>query len=226
MAIPWQSIGRAQTPQGELELRKRDEDEFLITIAGRVLMNSRANRSEQVLAQAACNALAGFDSPRVLIGGLGMGCTLRRAAEALPATATIEVCELNEVVREWCAGPLAELNGHVLEDPRVHVFIADVARTIEARAREKKSPRFDAIVIDLYEGPHPRTDATWDPFYGRVALDATRRALSKGGVFAVWSEAPDRAFEKRLEKVGFEVEKLRAGRGGRRHVVYLARRVR
>ncbi len=224
MAIPWQAVGRAQTPQGELELRKRDENEFLITIAGRVLMNSRANRSEQVLAQAACNAVAAIDSPRVLIGGLGMGCTLQSAAELLPETATIEVCELNDVVREWCAGPLAELNGHVLEDPRVHVFIADVARTIAARAKEKKSPRFDAIVIDLYEGPHARTDATWDAFYGRVALDATRRALSKGGVFAVWSEAPDRAFEKRLEKVGFAVERLRAGRGGRRHVVYLARR--
>lgn len=226
MAIPWRSLGRAQTPDGELELRGRDRDEFLITIAGRVLMNSRANRSEQVLAQATCNALAEVAAPRVLFGGLGMGCTLRAAAEALPETATLEVCELNEVVREWCEGPLAELNGRVLEDPRVQVFIEDVAKVIAARSKQKKAPRFDAIVIDLLEGPHARTDARWDPFYGRVALDATRRALAPGGLFAVWSEAPDRAFEKRLEKLGFGVERIRAGKGGRRHVVYLAKRLR
>ncbi len=226
MAIPWQSLARVETRAGELELRRRDRDEFLITIAGRVLMNSRANRSERVLAQAACKALADVAAPRVLLGGLGMGCTLRTAAEHLPEDATIEVCELTEAVRDWCAGPLAELNGHVLEDERVHVFIADVAKTIAERAADKKAPRFDAIVIDLYEGPHAKTDASWDPFYGRAALDATRRALTSRGVFAVWSEAPDRSFEKRVEKIGFELERIRAGKGGRRHVVYLARRTR
>jgi len=226
MAIPWETLAQESTRDGELALRRRGRDEFLITIDGRVLMNSRANRSEQVLAQAACTALADKPSPRVLIGGLGMGCSLRTAAEHLPGSATIEVCELNAVVRDWCRGPLAEWNGHVLDDERVHVFIADVARTIAERAKDKRAPRFDAIVIDLYEGPHARTDASWDPFYGRVALDATRRALSSGGVFAVWTEAPDRAFERRLEKLGFGVERLRAGRGGRRHAVYIARRIR
>lgn len=226
MAVPWHTLDREDTPHGLLELRQRGKDEFLITIAGRVLMNSRENRSELALAECVCEALANRAAPRLLIGGLGMGCTLRATAEGLPETASIEVSELTPAVERWCSGPLAEINAHVLDDPRVRVMIADVSRTIAQRAAARSAPRFDAIVIDLYEGPHAKTHPRFDPFYGTRAIDATRRALSPGGLFAVWSEAPDSAFEKRLKGVGFEVERIRAGKGGRRHVVYLARRKR
>ncbi|MCP5040819.1 MAG: spermidine synthase [bacterium] len=224
MAIPWQTLDREQTPHGLLELRQRGRDEFLITIGGRILMNSRANRSEVALAQCACRELVGRKAPRILIGGLGMGCTLRAAADCLPVDAVVEVSELTPAIQRWCAGPLSEINARVLADPRVAITIEDVSQTIVKHADDRAGPGFDAIVIDLYEGPHAKTDPRRDPFYGTTALDATRRALVPGGVFAVWSEAADAAFEKRVKKIGFDLERVRAGKGGRMHAVYLARR--
>lgn len=222
----WKTLDSEDTPQGVLELRQRGEREFLITIAGRILMNSHANRSELALAKSVCRALEGRAAPRILIGGLGMGCTLRAAAEGLPEDALIEVSEITPIVARWCAGPLACINQGALDDPRVRLRIEDVSRTIAKRADDRRKPRLDAILLDLYEGPHAKTHPNRDPFYGSSALDATRRALAIGGVFAIWSEAPDAAFEKRVASIGFELERFRPGKGGRLHVVYLARRSR
>jgi spermidine synthase len=222
MTRPWETLDRVETDDGPLELRTRGPADFLITLSGRVLMNSSARRSEEALAEVACAALEGRVAPGVLIGGLGMGCTLRAALDALPADATLVVAELNEVVWRWCRGPLAELTDASVEDPRVEVRLGDVARVIEAAARPG-GERFDAIVLDLYEGPHPATQPAEHPHYGPAALARTRRALSPPGLLAIWSEDPDAAFERRLRGAGFAVERKRPGRGGRRHVVYLAR---
>ncbi len=225
MANPWRTLDRSDTASGELELRQRGEREFLITIDGRVLMNSHANRSELVLAQRACEVIADVTSPHILIGGLGMGCTLRAALDVLPPDARVRVVELTQIIETWCAGPLAQVNRDALADPRVEVVIEDVASAIADHARDGGRKRLNAIVLDLYEGPHARTPKR-DPIYGSAALDATRRALAIGGVFAIWSEAPDDGFEKRVKGVGFSLERRRAGKGGRSHAVYLARRKR
>jgi spermidine synthase len=226
MAVPWKTVDSKTTPHGILELRERAKDEFLITLGGRILMNSRANRSEVALAKLACDALEGAAAPNMLIGGLGMGCTLRAAAEALPDAASIQVSELTPIVERWCRGELASVNNRALEDPRVEVLIEDVSHSIAKRADAKGVPRYDAIMLDLFEGPHSKTHPKRDPFYGTKAIDATRRALTMGGLFAVWSETPDAAFEKRLKAIGFSLTRTRPGKGGLRHAVYLAKRTR
>ncbi|MBW2314305.1 MAG: spermidine synthase [Deltaproteobacteria bacterium] len=215
MATPWQTLERSETPDGVLELRLRGEDDYLVCIDGRILMNSHASRSERALAERACERVAEREAPRVLVGGLGMGLTLRAALDALPATATVVVAELNPVIVDWCRGPLAATNHGACADPRVEVRLEDAARTIAA------SRGLDAILLDLYEGPHAHTPRK-DPFYGNEALHRTWAALAPGGVFAVWSEDPDPDFEARLRKARFEVTRHRPGRGGRRHAVTIA----
>jgi spermidine synthase len=223
MAKPWYTIDKTETPDGVLELRMRGEHDFLILINNRVLMNSSANRSELALGQLAAAAVSDRSSPRVLVGGLGMGLTLRAALDALPAQALIVVAEINPVIVDWCRGPLADLSGHAVQDSRVHVEIRDVAAAI-AGAVQPGSGKFDAIVIDLYEGPGPKTDPVNDPFYGSRALGTVRKALAGAGVFGAWGENPDAGFERRLTSAGYSWERLRPGRGGGlRHVVYLAR---
>ena len=215
MALPWKTIARAESKEGTLELRQRGGD-YLITVDGRVLMTSAAHRSEVDLARLACAGLP--PRARILIGGLGMGYTLRAALDALPANAEVEVAELNADVVAWCRAAISSLSGNALADRRVEVKIGDVARLIrEARAR------YDAIILDLYEGPNASTQSGRDPFYGDAALTATRAALRPGGVFAVWSEDPDDAFERRLARGGWKFTRTRSGKGGRAHVVYLAR---
>jgi len=223
MTQPWQTIDKVDTPDGVLELRRRGERDFLILINNRVLMNSSANRSERALGELACRMMSGRPRPRVLIGGLGMGLTLRSALDALPASARVVVAELNPVVVAWCRGPLAGLTKNVVDDPRVLVVIGDAAAAI-AKAMQPGEERFDAIIIDLYEGPHAATDERNDPFYGSHALKKTSAALSLGGVFAVWGENSDVAFERRLAVAGFSVDRQRPGKGGLRHVVYFARK--
>lgn len=220
MAQPWQTIDTAETPDGMLELRRRGERDFLILINNHVLMNSSANRSEILLGELACRMVSACQRPRVLIGGLGMGLTLRAALDSLPETAQVVVAELNPVIVTWCRGPLAALAGSAVDDARVTVVIEDVSVVI-AQAARSGGERFDAILIDLYEGPHGKTDAVNDPFYGSRALKRTADALSPKGVFAVWGEAPDAAFVKRLDAAGFDVERRRPGRGGLRHAVYI-----
>src|SRR5687768_5544526 len=141
---PWRVIDRVATPEGSLELRQRGDDDFLITVDGRVLMASAAHRSEDALARQGCARAATRPAPRVLLGGLGMAYTLRAALDVLPATARVTVAELTPTVVEWCHGPLAPLTGGAVEDPRVTVEIADVADRIAAAAAGR-SPRLDAI---------------------------------------------------------------------------------
>ncbi|HEY6011008.1 MAG TPA: spermidine synthase, partial [Nitrospirota bacterium] len=159
MAQPWQTIEKVDTPDGVLELRQRGERDFLILINNRVLMNSSANRSELALGELASRAVASRGKPRVLIGGLGMGLTLRAALESLPNTAQVVVAELNPVVVAWCRGPLEDLTHRAVADQRVTVMIDNVSAEI-ATASRTDGERFDAIIIDLYEGPHSGTDAT------------------------------------------------------------------
>lgn len=220
MSRPWEIVDRAATSDGELELRRRGPGDFLITVAGRVLMNSQANRSELALGERAAAAVASRPRPRLLIGGLGMACTLRATLDALPADADVLVAELHEAIVGWCRGPLAELTHGAVDDPRVTLRIGDVAELI----REAPAECFDALVLDLYEGPAPGARSRRDPHFGERALADAHGALAPGGVLAIWAEDPDPAFEDRLRRAGFEVRHERPGRGGRRHVVYLATR--
>jgi spermidine synthase len=215
---PWKTLATIATADGALELRQRGEREFLIVIGGRVLMTSNDRRSEQALATLACRALAG-GSPRVLIGGLGMAYTVRAALDALPAAAQIVVAELTPAVVDWCRGSLAPLTGAAVLDPRVRVVIDDVARVIALAPRGY----YDAIVLDLYEGPHAATQRADDPFYGRAALNRCHAALAPGGVLAVWSEEPDEAFARRFATAGFDVATHRLGKT-RTHIVYVGLR--
>ena len=214
---PWKTLATVATVEGALELRQRGEREFLIVIDGRVLMTSNDRRSEQALATLACAALTG--SPRVLIGGLGMAYTLRAALDVLPAGAKVVVAELTAAVDAWCRGPLAPLTGAAVLDPRVAVVIDDVAAVIAGAPRG----RYDAILLDLYEGPHAATQRADDPFYGRAALGKSHAALAPGGTLAVWSEEPDDAFARRFTAAGFDVATHRLGKT-RSHIVYVGRR--
>ena len=223
MAKPWKTLERADTDEGVLELRQRDERDFLITVGGLVLMNSMANRSEMILGQLGCQHLNRHSAPRVLVGGLGMGCTLRAVLDSLPATAEVVVAELNPIVMEWCQGPLAGLTDGAVSDPRVRVEIIDVAELVRKTARNGSSEKFDAIVFDLYKGPHYHTHKIKDPLYGSRAIDNVRAALKPGGVFSIWGENYDEGFDKRLCSAGFSVSHERPGRGGLRHMVFLAK---
>ena len=215
--LPWQTIDSLETPEGRLELRRRGKDSFLITIGGRVLMTSAAHRSESALAHRACQPIASRPRPHLLLGGLGMGYTLRAALDELPKKARVTVVELNRAVVAWCRGPLEGLSNKGLADARVTTVVDDVSRVI-TRARPAS---FDAIVLDLYEGPHHATNRADDPLYGAAALERAEAALCAGGVLAIWSEERDRAFEVRLAAAGFTVGRLPGGRGGRSHTIYL-----
>lgn len=223
MAQPWKTIESIATDEGILELRQRGERDFMIMIGSQVLMNSMANRSEVVLGQLGCGHLKESESPRVLVGGLGMGFTLKAVLDMLPATARVLVAELNPAVHEWCRGPLAALTENAVDDPRVIVEIGDVARLIRRSAVNGGESRFDAIILDLYRGPHAKTHHSDDPLYGSRAIENMRGALKPCGVVAVWGEHYDEGFDKRLRSAGFTVNTDRPGRGGLRHVVFLAR---
>jgi spermidine synthase len=225
MAKPWKILDSINTAEGILELRQRDVRDFLITVGGLVLMNSMANRSEAVLGQLGCRHLAEHPGPRVLVGGLGMGFTLRAVLDSLPATARVVVAELNSVVVTWCRGPLAMLTDSAVNDPRVTIEVGDVADLIRRYAKAGPAEHFDAIVFDLYKGPHFHTDPVNDSLYGSWAIAHARTALRPGGVFAIWGESYDEGFVKRLLKAGFKVGNARPGRGGLRHVVFVAERL-
>jgi spermidine synthase len=223
MSKPWQTIDSADTDDGLLELLQRNGSDFLITIDGRVLMNSHASRSEQLLSKLACNCMNNKKDPKVLVGGLGMGCTLRAALDELPGNARVVVAELNPIVVKWCRGPIAALTNGAVNDRRVTIEIADVASMIRYSSMNGGDNRFDAILLDLYEGPFEAARERGDYLYGNTALEMSGSALMPGGVFAVWSEDPDKAFEKRLVHAGFSFKRHRPGRGNR-HVVYIAQK--
>ncbi len=219
MALPWKVLDQFTTEdEGILELRQRGEGDFLITLGSQILMNSKAQRSEMALGKLGCKNLGVHPNPQVLVGGLGMGITLRAVLEELPATARIIVAELNPIIHQWCLGPLSELTDGAASDPRVTVEIADVAELIRKAPKES----FDAIILDLYRGPGPQTDSQNDPIYGSRAIAHSCAALKPGGTFAVWGENPDTGFENRLSSGGFAVRCERPGKGGYRHAVWIA----
>ncbi len=217
MSKAWKTLTRLPTDEGLLELRQRGEQEFLIVIGGRILMTSVARRSEEALATLACKHLDRAKSPRVLVGGLGMGYTLRALLDRLSDKSKVVVAELNPVVAEWCRGPLAPLTAGAVRDARVKIELGDVAEIIS----QAKAGSYNAILLDLYEGPHAATQRHEDPFYGPTALARTHKALAKKGVFAVWAEEPDNRFATRLKAAGFDTSTHRSGKGGRSHVIYL-----
>jgi spermidine synthase len=188
----------------------------LILLDGKILMTSAARRSEEALATLACSQLPRRRAPRVLIGGLGMGYTLRAALDALPEKAKLLVAELHPVVEAWCRGPLAELTAGAVFDPRVSVQKVDVADVIDP-GNERP---WDGILLDLFQGPGTRAD---DPHFGSAALERTRAALCEGGILGVWTEQHDPGFVKRARKAGFQLERHRPGKGGLRHIVYIGR---
>jgi spermidine synthase len=208
-------LATVSTTEGELQLRRRTPNEFLITIDGRVLMASSDRRSEEAVATLACKELAGIKAPRVLIGGLGMAYTLRAALDALPATAQVTVAELTSEVETWCRGHLAPLTRGAVLDPRVRIVIDDVGRVIDGAA----TGVYDAIILDLYEGPHATSKGD-EPFYGRRALARSHAALSPGGVLAIWSEDVNAGFRKRMTDAGFTTSVHHPG-GKRAYGVYL-----
>jgi spermidine synthase len=185
------------------------------------LMNSRLGGSEEALAALACAKLGDRAAPRLLIGGLGMGFTLRRALAELGPAAHIVVAELAPAVIAWAKGPLAEVFAGCLDDPRVELRQADVAALIGA-----ETAGYDAILLDVDNGPRGLSRAANDRLYDARGLAAAHRALRSEGVLAIWSAAPDPAFTDRLRRGGFAVEERRvhARRGGKggRHVVWIA----
>jgi spermidine synthase len=221
----WMLLGVAQASGDERELRlyRRDE-EFSIRAGNRELMNSRVHGSEDALGELACARIADRPRPRVLIGGLGMGYTLRAALHGLSAQGQVIVAELIPEVVAWNRGPLGELAGHPLRDDRVTVREADVAGIL----REEQGA-YDAILLDVDNGPKGLTRKGNDWLYSQGGLGAAFAALRPGGVLAVWSAGPDQAFSDRLRKTGFKVEEVRARardvRGGARHIIWIAGRV-
>ncbi len=223
MALPWKIVDRFTNARNDtLELHRRGEGDFLLFLDGRVLMNSRAQRSEIALGRLGCRPWQNHPAPRVLVGGLGMGFTLRAVLDSLPATAEVVVAELNRGIVDWCRGPLAGLTDNALSDRRVTIEIGDVADLIRRYTRLKEKGGFNAIILDLYRGPHAYTDKKEDLLYGSRAIERFRAALQPGGTLAVWGENYDEGFFGRLSKGGFTVTCERPGKGGYRHVVFLS----
>jgi len=203
----------------DLRLFRRDA-EYSIMLGGNELMNSRRFGSEQALAELACARLAGRKQPRILIGGLGMGFTLRAALAALGPEARIIVAELVPAVVDWAKGPMADIFGGCLADPRVDIRLGDVGVLIAAASAE-----YDAILLDVDNGPDGLTRSGNDALYAPKGLGAAHRALDTGGIFSVWSSAPDPAFTRRLKQAGFAVTEVPArahGKRGARHVIWVA----
>lgn len=215
-------IDRAEVPDGgELRLYRRDAD-YSIMLGATELMNSRMSGSEEALATLTCAPLAAARAPAVLIGGLGMGFTLRAALALLPATARVTVVELVPAVIDWARGPMADVHGDSLDDPRVEIVAGDVADRIR-----HAGGGYDAILLDVDNGPDGLTREANDRLYDARGLGSAKAALRPGGVLAIWSSAPDRSFSNRLRRAGFTVEeqvvRARGAKGGR-HLIWLARR--
>ena len=223
---PWTLLGKANIPNngGELRLSKRGDD-FSIRLTGvrGELMNSRSHGSELALAELGCAHIQGAEKPKVLVGGLGMGFTLAAALKATSISAQIVVAELVAEVIEWNKGPLGECAGRPLDDGRVQVHLGDVAECFKAQ-----QATYDAILLDVDNGPEGFTQADNNDLYSIESLQAIQRTLRPGGVLAVWSVWHDPKFTLQLKKTGFKVkaESVRAHKGkGSRHTIYLARKI-
>ncbi len=201
---PRVKIATAITPdRGAIVLYQRDRD-FSIEVNGQELMNSRQHESELALARLGCAHLHGRKTPSILIGGLGLGYTLRQALDILGPHAQVVVGELMGAVVEWNRTFFGELNGRPLEDERVELKTGDIVDLI-SRSRN----RFDAILLDIDNGPNAVTDSWNRRMYGREGIQACRRALRKQGCLAVWSAAPSKKFERRLVRCSFHVRRFR-----------------
>ena len=199
---PWEILGRTRAPDGTELTLVRHPSEYLILADGQTLMSSRTHSSEDALAVVGCDRARTLTAPRVLVGGLGMGFTLRAALDALPPTAVLVVAELVPAVLEWNRGPLAALANHPLDDPRVRIDEGDVANAM------RSSPGgFDAVLLDVDNGPTALTASTNDGLYGSAGVAMARACLKPGGVLAVWSTRDDRQFEQRLRAAGFSVQR-------------------
>jgi spermidine synthase len=219
--IPRVLIDTAQVPGDDVELRLVQRgDDFMIVLDRNELMSSRMSASEEALADLGCAHLTGSRKARVLIGGLGMGFTLRRALQILPADAEIVVAELVPKIVEWARGPLAHLFDGCLDDSRVKIVLGDVALGIG-------NGGWDAILLDVDNGPDGLTHAGNDKLYSPRGLQIAKAGLRPGGVLAIWSAYADAAFTKRLRDTGYAVDEqvVRArGTKGARHVIWLAGR--
>jgi spermidine synthase len=220
--IPWVKIDTARVPGSDEELRlMRRGTEFSIKLGTNELMNSRLSGSEAALATLAVKKIEKVAKPHVLIGGLGMGFTLRAALAALGSKAHIVVAELVPAVVAWARGPMAEIFGDSLSDTRVDIREVDVARMIESHPLT-----FDAILLDVDNGPEGFTRKANDALYDVAGLQKIHTALRRGGVLAVWSSGPHPRFSKRLAQVGFAVNEVAVratGRGGgARHIIWIA----
>ena len=221
--IPRTLIGTAEVPGGEpLRLFRRGDD-FMIVLDRNELMNSRMSGSEEALATLTCERLKGRKAPHLLIGGYGMGFTLRAALASLGPDARVTVAELVPGIIDWARNEMAALTGGALDDPRVDLVIGDVAASIASG-----SALYDAILLDVDNGPDGLTRDENDRLYSPRGIAAARKALAPGGVLAIWSAASDKAFARRLADAGLQVEEMairaRANGKGPRHVIWFATR--
>jgi spermidine synthase len=220
--IPWELLDSAPLPGSDRELRLYQRDrEFSIRMNGQEIMNSRAHGSEDALAELACARFRDRVRPRVLVGGLGLGFTVAAALRRIGPQGRVEVAELLPAVVRWNEELLGHLAGDPLKDPRVRVRLDDVVKIIQSERRA-----FDAILLDVDNGPRDMISQGNDRLYTPSGLAALQNALRPAGVLAVWSAGPDQAFIRHLEKAGFTVEEVRCRSrgdlGGRRHTIWLA----
>ena len=224
--IPWTLLDRAQLPGNGVELRLYQRDtEFSIRAGNYELMNSRVYGSEDALAKLVCQKLTKHPRARILIGGLGMGYTLRSALNGLGTQAQVAVAELVPAVVQWNRGFLADLAGSPLDDNRVTIHEADVAQMIKTAKGD-----YNAILLDVDNGPQAivRKDNDW--LYSPEGLKTAFAALRAKGVLAIWSSGPEPAFVRRLRKAGFELDEVgvrtrRRGKSGAHHIVWIAMRI-
>jgi spermidine synthase len=222
---PRELIGTARVPDGE-ELRLfRRGDDFMIVLARNELMNSRMSGSEEALATMTCARLRHSAKPHLLVGGYGMGFTLRAALAVLPRQARVTVVELVPEILEWAQGPMSALTAGCLEDSRVQIIEGDVADFMA-----QQGGAYDAILLDVDNGPEGLVRSGNDRLYSSRGLTAAKAALNPGGVLAIWSAAPDAAFARRLKEAGFQVEEVavraRSNGKGSHHRIWFATRSR
>jgi spermidine synthase len=221
--LPWTHLDTAPVPGGsELRLMQRGE-EFSIKLGKNELMSSRMTVTEQALATIACDKIKTRAGVKLLIGGLGMGFTLRAALTILKEDAEIVVVELVPKVVAWARGPMAALFGGSLTDPRVTIQERDVVDAIAAARAD-----YDAILLDVDNGPNGIVRKTNDRLYDVNGLAAAHKALRPGGVLAVWSSTTDAKFTGRLRKGGFDVTehpvRAKSPHGRAQHLIWVARR--
>ena len=220
--IPWLQLDTARVPGADVQLRLMQRGaEFSMMLGQNELMSSRLSGSEEALATLACRRIEAVNNPHVLIGGLGMGFTLRAALAVLGSDARIMVAELVPAVIAWARGPMADMFGDSLDDPRASIREADVVDVIASHGSA-----FDAILLDVDNGPEGLIRKANDALYDLKGLTAIRRALRPGGVLAVWSSGPNPLFSKRLRAAGFDVNEVAVRattkRSGARHVIWFA----